>query len=58
MFAWCGVAVAEIELDRFVEMFGVDIEDTIFAGSDGDPGCAIDGGGENEAVVVVGVLTD
>ena len=58
MFARRSVFFVEIELDCFVEMFGVDIKNVIVARSDGDACGAVDCGGEDEAVVIVGVLAD
>lgn len=48
----------DIGLRRFVEVLGIDQELFVAARSSGDPAVIFNRGGKNEAVVVVGVLSD
>src|SRR5215475_5753236 len=48
----------KIELDAFGEILGIDRELPVIARGQGDPGRKADRGGHDEAVIVVGVLTD
>jgi len=49
---------AEIGEGQRVEIFGVDSEFLIVARRDRHPAIEIDGGGQHEAAVIVGMLTD
>ena len=50
--------IVEIDLDFFVEIFGVDLQLALFEWRDADPGGEIERGGHHKAVVIIGVLTN
>src|SRR5205823_9530045 len=48
----------QAKLDRVIEVEGMSADRAVRAGAPGEPHVAVDGGGQDKAVVVVGMLAD